>query len=244
VQHIESVDGVARLDPDRLRRKGVPEVIYAPGKVPDVLAGLAWRLVEKSGQALVSRVGPDHELALRAMAHEQGLAVEEFGGARRLRRENGKPAAKGGAHHGAVVGLLAAGTSDIDVAEEARMVAESMGVGVVAAYDVGIAAVHRLSQPLQEITERGADAIVVVAGMEGALPTLVASLVTVPVIAVPTSTGYGAGGSGLAALLSMLQTCSPGLTLVNIDNGIGAGAAAGLIALRVARARAGSDAGV
>jgi NCAIR mutase (PurE)-related protein len=114
------------------------------------------------------------------------------------------------------------------------MVAETMGVRVLHAYDVGVAAMHRLAEPVAAMTGDSVDAIIVVAGMEGALPTVVAGLVAVPVIAVPTSTGYGAGGNGLAALLGMLQTCSPGVTVVNIDNGVGAGAAAGLIALRAA----------
>jgi NCAIR mutase (PurE)-related protein len=113
-----------------------------------------------------------------------------------------------------------------------------MGVRVLRAYDVGISAIHRLAEPLAAMVEADVDALVVVAGMEGALPTLVGGLVSAPVVAVPTSTGYGAGGGGLAALLAMLQTCSPGVTVVNIDNGVGAGAAAALIALRTARAGA------
>ena len=117
------------------------------------------------------------------------------------------------------------------------MVAETMGVRVLRAYDVGVSALHRLAEPLEAMVEAGVDALVVAAGMEGALPTVVGGLVSAPVVAVPTSTGYGAGGNGLAALLSMLQTCSPGVTLVNIDNGVGAGAAAALIALRVQAAR-------
>ena len=103
------------------------------------------------------------------------------------------------------------------------MVAETMGVRVIRAYDVGISALHRLAEPLAAMVEADVDAVVVVAGMEGALPTVVGGLVAAPVIAVPTSTGYGAGGNGLAALLGMLQTCSPGVTVVNIDNGIGRG---------------------
>jgi NCAIR mutase (PurE)-related protein len=135
------------------------------------------------------------------------------------------------------VGILAAGTSDIDVAEEARMMVDAMGLPCRRAYDVGASALHRLQGPLQAMINAGVDAIVVAAGMEAALPTVVAGLVSTPVVALPVSSGYGAGGSGLAALLASLQTCSPGMTVVNIDNGIGAGAAAGLIAARVAAAR-------
>jgi NCAIR mutase (PurE)-related protein len=128
------------------------------------------------------------------------------------------------------VGLLTAGTSDIPVAEEAALVMEHMGCRVIRGYDVGVAGIHRLLKPLSDIIEADADAVVVVAGMEGALPSVVAGLVDIPVIGVPTSTGYGLGGDGTAALCSMLQSCSPGVVAVNIDNGVGAGAAAALIA--------------
>jgi hypothetical protein len=130
------------------------------------------------------------------------------------------------------VGLLSAGTSDIPVAEEAALVARYMGCRVEKAYDVGVAGVHRLLEPLTRIIEAQADAVVVAAGMEGALPSVVAGLVDIPVIGLPTSTGYGLGGDGTSALYSILQSCSPGLVAVNIDNGIGAGAAAALIARR------------
>ena len=226
---VEQVDDLARLDPGRMARKGVPEVILASGKTPELCARLALRLVETSGVALVSRVTESHDIALRAAAG--GLEFEVFGSGRRLRRGPAPEPSTG------AIGVLAAGTSDVDVAEEARMVAESMDVRVLRAYDVGISAVHRLAEPLAAMVRADIDAVVVVAGMEGALPTLVGGLVAVPVVAVPTSTGYGAGGRGLAALLAMLQTCSPGVTVVNIDNGIGAGAAAALVALRVARVR-------
>jgi NCAIR mutase (PurE)-related protein len=248
-ERVEAVGDLARLDPDRLRRKGVPEVIYAPGKSPEVTAELAVRMVESSGVALVSRVSVEHDAALRRVAG--GMEVEVFGGGRRLRPRLSAAGASYGStqNHaarensvtGGRVGLIAAGTSDVDVAEEARMVADTMGAEVLHVYDVGIAAVHRLTEPLARMIAADIDALVVVAGMEGALPTLVAGLTSVPVIAVPTSSGYGAGGAGLAALLGMLQSCSPGMTVVNIDNGVGAGAAAGLIANHVAAARSGAS---
>ena len=133
---------------------------------------------------------------------------------------------------GGCIGLLTAGTADIPVAEEAAMVMTHMGCRVERGYDTGVAGVHRLLEPLTRMIESGADVFVVVAGMEGALPSVVAGLVDVPVIGVPTSTGYGLGGDGTAALYSILQSCSPGLMAVNIDNGVGAGAAAALIARR------------
>lgn len=236
-QQVDVAGELARLDPDRLRRKGVPEVIYGPGKTPEVTAELAGRMLELSGLALISRVTTDHDAALEAIARERGVELERFGSARRLRKPK-----TGGAATAATssVGILAGGTSDVDVAEEARMVVDSMGVGTHHAYDVGAAALRRLHDPLKSMIASGVDAIVVAAGMDAALPTVVAGLVSVPVIAVPVSTGYGAGGRGLAALLAMLQCCSPGVSVVNIDNGIGAGAAAGLVALRVQAARSGA----
>jgi pyridinium-3,5-biscarboxylic acid mononucleotide synthase len=231
-ERVLAVADVGRLDPDRMRRKGVPEVIYASGKDPQTTADLALQMMEAAGVALVSRVSEDHDAALEAAADSSGAILESFGTGRRMLR---RPA--GELPEQPVIGILAAGTSDVDVAEEARMVAETMGVRVISAYDVGVSALHRLAEPLSDMTGTEVDAIVAVAGMEGALPTVVGGLVAVPVIAVPTSTGYGAGGHGLAALLGMLQTCSPGVTVVNIDNGIGAGAAAALVALRAARSR-------
>jgi hypothetical protein len=126
--------------------------------------------------------------------------------------------------------VLAAGTADIPVAEEAAVAAEVMGCEVLKAYDVGIAGIHRLFEPLRKMIERGVSALVVVAGMEGALPSVTSSLVDVPVIGVPTSIGYGVGAEGIGALVTMLQTCSPKLAVVNIDNGFGAGIFAALIA--------------
>ena len=138
---------------------------------------------------------------------------------------------------GGQVGVISAGTSDIPVAEEAALIAEEMGCQVTCIYDVGVAGLHRLVNPLRDLLARGTDAIIVAAGMDGALPSVVAGLVPVPVIGLPTSIGYGMGGKGVAALLAMLQTCAPGLSVVNIDNGVGAGITAAMIANRVAQAR-------
>jgi NCAIR mutase (PurE)-related protein len=140
-------------------------------------------------------------------------------------------------HMGGHVGVISAGTSDIPVAEEAAVIAKEMGCQVTCIYDVGVAGLHRLLQPLRDLLAHEVDVIIVAAGMDGALPSVVAGLVPVPVIGLPTSIGYGLGGKGVAALLSMLQTCAPGLSVVNIDNGVGAGITAALIANRVAHAR-------
>jgi hypothetical protein len=142
---------------------------------------------------------------------------------------------------GGHIGVLTAGAGDIPVAEEARLVAEEMGCRVTTIYDVGVAGIHRLFGPLSDLLTSDVAALVVCAGMDGALPSVVAGLAHVPVIGCPTSIGYGAGGKGRAALLAMLQTCAPGLTVVNIDNGVGAGATAALLANQVAAARAGEQ---
>jgi NCAIR mutase (PurE)-related protein len=143
---------------------------------------------------------------------------------------SGEPEPSGGR-----VTALSAGTSDLPVLEEAVAVAREMGVAVESFHDVGVAGIHRLTDPLQRLREFDPDCVIVAAGMEGALPSVVAGLVDVPVIGLPTSTGYGLGGDGTAAIMGMLQSCSPGLSVVNIDNGVGAGATAALISNRAAR---------
>lgn len=232
----------ARLDTNRDLRKGVPEVIYAPRKRDDDLESIVRRFIADRGLALVSRLEPARAEWLRlaltgagaAPAPEGAGAIAEMtfdymrdAEALAVTTPAYRPPEPGGC-----VGLLTAGTSDIPVAEEAALVIGHMGCRVERGYDTGVAGVHRLLEPLTRMIESGADVLVVVAGMEGALPSVVAGLVDVPVIGVPTSTGYGLGGDGTAALYSILQSCSPGLVAVNIDNGVGAGAAAALIARR------------
>lgn len=220
----------ARPDLTRETRKGAPEVILAEGKWPEAVLEIAARFLAASGRAIVSRVSP--ELRQR-LADEFGACyLEEHRVSRMvvLRRPDWQPPIALGC-----VGVVTAGTSDVPVAEEAAIIAREMGCRVETAYDVGVAGLHRLVEPLQHFAAAEADVLVVAAGMDGALPSVVAGLVDVPVIGLPTSVGYGLGGKGLAALLSMLQTCSPGLVTVNIDNGIGAGIAAALIARRAHR---------
>jgi len=221
-----AVGDYARLDVSRAARKGVPEVVYAEGKTADQVVGIVRRFLEHGPAVLCSRVTAEQAAALAAgvdgeLEHDERSRVV-------IARRPGERAAAGRG----VVGVLAAGTSDLPAAGEAVAMCRAMGVTVVTAYDVGVAGLHRLAQPLEEMHEAGAAAVVVAAGMEGALPSVVAGLVDVPVIGLPTSTGYGLGGRGEAALLGMLQSCSPGLVVVNIDNGIGAGATAALIARR------------
>jgi NCAIR mutase (PurE)-related protein len=222
-------------DLDRHQRKGVPEVILALGKRPEDALAAARVFVERGGRALLSRV--DSVLAERLRAAFTALMVEVYpiSGMVSIKRPDFQQPRTDGR-----VAVITAGTSDVPIAEEAAIVAAEMGCQVIQAYDVGVAGLHRLAEPLRRALDARVDVIVVAAGMDGALPSVVAGLVDVPVIGLPTSIGYGAGGAGLAALLSMLQTCSPGLLVVNIDNGVGAGASAALIANRAAAARAGS----
>ncbi|MGH7863090.1 MAG: nickel pincer cofactor biosynthesis protein LarB [Candidatus Dormibacteraceae bacterium] len=224
-------DGQARPDLNREGRTGVPEIVYASGKEFDQIQALATTFVERAGRVIISRIdeGNAQRLVERFPAHQ----IRHLPRARILviRRPDFELAVGGRA------GIITAGTSDLPVATEAQVIAEEMGCAVTLVSDVGVAGLHRLFGPLRAMLEAGVDAIVVVAGMDGALPSVVSGLVDVPVIGLPTSTGYGVGGRGLAALLSMLQTCAPGLTVVNVDNGVGAGVTAALIANRVARAR-------
>ena len=226
-----------QVDPHRQARKGVPEVVYAAGKPPRLTLAAVRGLLERqpAGRVLVSRAAADVVDLLRAELEPTGAAVlaAPSGGTVLVTRYDASPPAE----TGGVVALLTAGASDAPTADEAAWVAREMGCQVVRTDDVGVAGLHRLEAPLRELRERAADAVIVVAGMDGALPSVVSGLVDIPVIGLPTSVGYGLGGGGVAALLSMLQTCAPGLTVVNIDNGVGAGATAALIANRVAAAR-------
>lgn len=222
---IRYVDELATLDLGRTSRKGVPEVVYAPGKTPEQVARICAALVRESGRALVSGPSPEHESAVRELLPE--VPVEPRG--RAMVVGFGEPKPTGGR-----VALLTAGTSDIPAAEEAAAVAREMGCELQSHRDVGVAALHRLAEPIRRTREFDPDAVIVVAGMEGALPSVVSGLMAVPVIGLPTSTGYGLGGDGTAAILGMLQSCSPGLSVVNVDNGVGAGATAAMIANRAA----------
>jgi NCAIR mutase (PurE)-related protein len=232
---VEALDGRARLDLGRTGRRGLPEVVLASGKSPDDAARLAVKLAEEQGQGLISRLGPEHWDELERVAGQAGLELLRYHASARVLRPGFRP--EGGPGR---VGLLTAGTSDLTAADEARMVVEACGLEARLEADLGVAGLHRLFGPLTDILAWAPDVIVVAAGMDGVLPGLVAGLVDLPVIGLPVSVGYGAGGHGRAALLTMLQSCSTGLVVVNIDNGVGAGAAAVLIAARAGVAPAGA----
>ena len=225
---VRYLDEFAVLDLGRSARKGVPEVVYARGKSPAQVASICATLLESCERVIVSSPAQEHEAEIRATLPE--IPLRQAG--RSLLVGAGDPSPSGGR-----VGALSAGTSDLPVLEEALAVAREMGASVKSFHDVGVAGVHRLAAPLEELREFDPDALIVAAGMEGALPSVVSGLVAVPVLGLPTSTGYGLGGDGTAAILGMLQTCSPGLSVVNVDNGVGAGATAALIANRAAAGR-------
>jgi pyridinium-3,5-biscarboxylic acid mononucleotide synthase len=222
-----------RVDANRMQRTGIPEVVYAGNKSRQDVAQALWHLAEANGRALASRVRPDDVEAIRA-ALEPSFSVEDHDQARALvvyRPGTDRPT------RGGIVGVMSAGTSDIPVAAEAALMAREMGTTVLEAWDVGVAGLHRLVEPLERFAAEPIDVLIIAAGMDGALPSVVAGLVDVPVIGLPTSIGYGLGAGGIGALTAMLQSCAPGLVVVNIDNGIGAGSTAALIANRVAASR-------
>lgn len=229
---VRYLDGFAVLDAGRKNRKGVPEVVYAAGKTPAQVAGICATLLESGGRVIVSSHAPEHEAEIRRALPNAPLRPT----GRSLVVGEGEPKPSGGR-----LGALSGGTSDLPALEEALAVAREMGVHTKSFPDVGVAGIHRLAAPLKELEAFDPDCLIVAAGMEGALPSVVSGLVSVPVIGLPTSTGYGLGGDGTAAILGMLQTCSPGLSVVNVDNGVGAGATAALIANRAAAGRTHRD---
>jgi NCAIR mutase (PurE)-related protein len=210
--------GFAQVDTHRALRKGFPEVIFGSGKTPDQMVKIAANILTQEQRMLITRVAPEHARALRkkfkqAVHHPiaRCVTIEK----RPLPKRSG------------AIAVVCAGTSDLPVAEEAAVTAEIMGNRVERVRDAGVAGLHRLLPHLETI--QSANVLIVVAGMEGALPSVVAGLVSRPVIAVPTSIGYGASFGGVAALLAMLNSCASGVTVVNIDNGFGAGYAASQI---------------
>jgi len=210
--------GFAQVDTHRALRRGFPEVIFGAGKTPEQVLKIAVKVLDHDQRVLITRITDEHVRLLRrklknAVHHKLARCVTI----------DRKPLPK---RAGTIV-VVCAGTSDLPVAEEAAVTADIMGNRVERVSDVGVAGVHRLFGRLETIQR--ANVVIVVAGMEGALPSVVAGLVSKPVIAVPTSVGYGASFGGLAALLGMLNSCASGMTVVNIDNGFGAGYAASQI---------------
>jgi len=210
--------GFAKIDHHRSLRQGYAEVIYAPGKSPEQVVSIVRRMARNKHNVLITRA--DRKLYNRVKRVARTARFHELSGAISIRRSQ-EITGKG------LILVVSAGTADIPVAEEALVTAEVMGNRVEALYDVGVAGLHRLMRHRDKLEE--ARVIVCVAGMEGALPSVVGGLVRVPVIAVPTSVGYGASLQGLAALLGMLNSCASNVAVVNIDNGFGAGCLASVI---------------
>jgi NCAIR mutase (PurE)-related protein len=233
VSFVGNVSNIARLDLGRENRRNVPEIIFAEGKNTEDLLSICKRMLDENGRVIVSRLN-DEQLSevgkefngyeLYKSPHAMSIVL----------KKKGYQGAKGMGN----VGILTAGTVDLAVAEEAALIAREMGCEITLEADAGVAGIHRLVEPLKKMIEHDVDCLIVVAGREGALPTVVAGLVDIPLIAVPASSGYGFGGSGEAALMAMLQACSLGIAVVNIDSGVGAGVIAAQIAIRVAKARA------
>jgi hypothetical protein len=219
LRHLPYEDlGFAKLDHHRHLRQGFPEVVFGQGKTPEQIAAIVARLLERSPVALVTRTDEAAHAAVRRIAPEAVYHPQ----ARMITIRRGEPPEPEG-----LIAVVSAGTADIPVAEEAAVTAETLGNRVERFYDVGVAGLHRLLSFFERL--QAARVIVCVAGMEGALPSVVGGLVGVPVIAVPTSVGYGVGQGGVAALLGMLNSCSANVVVVNIDNGFGAGFVASLI---------------
>lgn len=211
--------GFARVDHHRALRRGFPEVIFGEGKSASQIAQIMKAMLTQGANVLVTRVDADKAKAVQKEIKE--AVYHDVARTLTVRQQKSSEEAQG------LVIVLAAGTSDIGVAEEAAITAEMVGSRVERLFDVGVAGLHRLLDHYQQMRE--ASVLVVVAGMEGALPSVVGGMVNKPIIAVPTSVGYGVSFNGLAALMAMLNSCAPGVAVVNIDNGFGAGYLAALI---------------
>lgn len=222
--YIMEIEDFAKLDTHRGIRTGVPEVIFAEEKENSDLVKIISGATGQ-GRVMVTKLSQDKYDAIKGELNlPEGFKEEYHHRARILLINNHEIEKK------VKIGVITAGTSDIAIAEEAKITAEEMGCEALTTYDVGVAGIHRLFSHIRNIVEEDVKALIVVAGMEGALPSVVAGLVDIPVIGVPTSVGYGVGKGGFTALYAMLQSCAPGIAVVNIDNGFGAGVFAAKIA--------------
>ena len=218
-----------KWDVQRAERRGVPEIVYGEVKSAEEIEGIVRKALQSAEKILVSRISQEKVERINVEA------IVDYNPTARMavyRRKGERPKKTGGK-----VGLLCGGTADVPVAEEARCTAEEMGCTVYRHYDVGIAALHRVLDAMIDLHEKDVDSIIAVAGMEGTLPSIVSALSTVPVVGVPTGMGYGVAKNGRTAFNTMLSSCSLGLVVVNVDNGVGAGVAAALIANRSAAFR-------
>lgn len=227
IYSIEEIEEIAKIDVNRRIRRGVPEVVLAEKKEINEIKKIVKRFLEKNNSVMISRIKRTDFQKILTYAKRLRVNIKKGKNSSTLLLYK-KPIK----FLGGKVGILTAGTSDIGVAEESRLMCEAMNCKCLTSYDVGVAGIQRIFPILKKMIKEDIDCIIVVAGMEGALATLVSSLVDIPVIGVPTSVGYGYGGKGISSLASMLQSCSLGLSVVNIDNGIAAGGIAANIANR------------
>ncbi len=228
---LDSIGELAMIDVDRGSRSGIPEIVFGESKDAKEIVQIVEGMLKNQDAVLVTRMTQEKmEFLLTSIKDAE---IEAFGKSPILTAL----VSRAGWSVSTVgkIAIITAGTSDIPYAKEAEALAKLVGVEVLSYYDVGVSGIHRLIEPIKEIVSKDVDVLIVFAGMEGALPTVVAALVDIPVIGVPVPTGYGFGGKGETALASMLQSCSPGLAVVNIGNGLGAASVASLIAKRAAK---------
>jgi pyridinium-3,5-biscarboxylic acid mononucleotide synthase len=229
---VHEVGEVAKLDTGRHARTGAAEAVLAEGKDEATLAAVVRAAVSQSGRCLITRIPPAR--AAKLARRLKGLTLDIEAAAHCAVAHDGKTVRR---RTRGKIAILTAGSSDLRAAGEARLTAEELGCTVLFFADVGVAGIHRLFPAVRTIEEEGAHAVIVAAGMDGALPSVVGGLVSVPTIGLPISTGYGVGGKGVAALFSILQSCAPGVAAVNVDNGYGAGVLAAKIANTAVGAR-------
>ena len=225
---IEKIEDFAKIDVGRKNRRGIPEVIFAENKQLEEIKKIIQKTLKKSNSVLVSRIKESDYKKIISYSKKINVKKDEGKNSTSILFYKKSIKSKFGK-----VAILCAGTSDIGIAEEARLMCKAMNCETISNYDIGVAGIHRLFPVLKELISKDVDVIITVAGMEGALATVVSSLVEVPVVGVPSSVGYGYGRKGVAALAAMLQSCALGMSVVNIDNGIGAGAVAANICRRI-----------
>lgn len=227
---IEEVEKFAKIDINRSKRRGVPEVIFAETKELGEIKKIIKRTLEKTNSVVVSRIKKEDYVKILTFSKRIKVKIKKGkkSSSLLLFKKPIKP-------HGGKVGIITAGTSDIGVAEESRLMCEAMNCQCITSYDVGVAGIQRIFPVLRKMINEDVDCVIVAAGMEGALATMVSTMIDIPIIGIPTSVGYGYGEKGIAALASMLQSCSLGLSVVNIDNGIAAGGIAANIANRAVK---------
>ena len=229
---IDELEDLAQLDTSRALRRGVPEIVGARGKSVEEGVDIAVALLDASGRAIVADATESHRQLLSERRPECTVTFDDKAGILVAKMEHFQPPKV----HG-IAGVVTAGTSDIPVARQAQIVLEETGCDVHTFWDVGVAGLHRLFPVVREIIDKECDVVVAVAGQEGALAPVLAGLLDLPIIGLPTSTGRGYGGEGTSALMTMLQACTLGVSVVNIDNGVAAGAVASAIARRVKKAQ-------